>query len=115
MEWYAWLFLILFVLTGVGFILYYFLKPDNKRYKDIQYKVKEAESKYRELKNKLTQKAVENKSLQKKIKEMELKELEDKYAVDLAVLNEKEKKQYEKVKQNPQDGIDFISNFINNN
>lgn len=112
MEWYAWIFLTLFILTSIAFILYIFLRPKDKSISDIKLKLEKAEEKARETKNELIKKGVENKNLQKQITEMELKELEEKHSVDLATLDKEERKKYEDIKQNPDAGINYIRDFL---
>ncbi len=112
MEWYSILFLVLWILTLIGFGLYWLLKPTNKSLKEVKNQLRLKEEDYKKLKNKFVAQGVEKKNLEKQLIEKHLKELEAKYRYDLATLGEKEKKEYEKVKSNPQDGIDYIKSLI---
>lgn len=112
MEWYGYLFLILFLLTTIIFILYIVFKPRDKSLSDIKIQLKETEELHRELKNKLIRESVERKKIEKQNAELKLQDLENKYSYDLATLSKKEKKEYETLKQNPQDGIMFIRSLI---
>lgn len=113
MPWYAWLFLILFLLSWIGFLLYFvFRKKPGVDTAKTELKLKEYEEELRLAKSRIAIEVLERQTAEKKKAEAEIALLEETHKDQLAKLEGKEKNDFEKAKADPTNGVDFIRDFL---
>lgn len=112
MAWYNWLPWILLLLLIIGIILYTIFKPKPKTMTQLQNKVKELEELARNQKNELVAEKVKKNNAEKAQAKAELALLEKSYAKQLEDLSLQERKNYEKAREDPKSGVDFIKSLL---
>lgn len=111
MKWYVWLPWILFILTIAGFVVWYFIQKTKTA--NIRLELEKVE---KETQIKIT---ILEAEAEARIKEQEAKtketldRLEQTYRTQLNDLSKRARSEYSKIKKNPQSGIDFILDFLN--
>lgn len=111
MPWYGWLPWILFVLVTAGFIIYVVVRKP-KTPAELREQVAKLDREYKAAKAELVKEKVARQKAEKDKAAKELELLELQHAERLKALKEKEQKDYEAAKNDPQSGVDFIRGLL---
>lgn len=112
MQWYTWLPWVLLFILIVGIILYFVFKPKPKTLTELNNKVKELEETARNQKNELVALKVQKINAEKAQAKAELDLLEKEYGKQLQDLSLEERKNYEKAREDPKSGVDYIKSLL---
>ncbi len=111
MPWYGWLPWILFVVVAAGFIIYVVVRRP-KTPAELRDKLAAMDRDYKAAKAELVKEKVARQTAEDQRAASELKLLETQHAERLKALDEKERKDYEETKDDPQSGVNFINGLL---
>lgn len=113
MPWYGWLGWILMLTASTGFLLYFVLrKKQPANLAEAKLKLREMEDSLTKANEAIVAGAKVRKEAERKSAAMELKYLEEKHKAGIEALEEKERADYEKAKEDPESGIDYMRDLL---
>jgi len=111
MPWYGWIAWILLILVSCAFALFLVLRKP-KSPQELRDKLKRVEADYRTLKAQLAREKIARKKAEDEKAQVMLKALEETYSRKLASLSKEERKEYERLKADPDSGVDFVREWL---
>ena len=112
MPWYAWIMLVFLILTICAFVIYILVVNRRLAPEEVRKELEKSKKAEKEAKEKLIEEKLARKKAEKERAAKELAYLELVHKKDLERLGEKEKVEYEKAKEDPQTGVDFMRDFL---
>jgi len=113
MPWYGWLGWILMLAAIVGILIYFLVrKKQPANLAEAKLRLREMEDELRKAKAKAVEEAVARKKAEAAKAATEMKLLEATHKEQLEALKGKEKEDYEKAKQDPSSGVDYMRDLL---
>lgn len=113
MPWYSWLGWILMFVAMVGILIYFLVrKKQPANLAEAKLRLRDMEDELRKAKAKAVEEAVARKNAEAAKVVTEMKLLEATHKEQLEALKGKEKEAYEKAKQDPSSGVDYMRGLL---